>query len=689
MGDAAGRNDGMDGESAPAPPVGMQAAVQDFEQGRFEEAAQRLRKLEGKADPIEDYRLYYLAESLFLAGRYPEALEALDDLSTHRSSRFAVLVAWRRADVLLASGDASGAARAYLSASKGGIPDEVDSASVHLNWARALHQAGRTEAARSRYRIAMLSFPHRPQADQAMEALAELEPGWTPSFEDRIQRADRLMDLKRYEAAEKELSLIDGKLPAATAREVAYKKAKCVYLKRRHWHEAQKLFEPLGRGKDDIAAQSAYMVARCLHKRGLSSKAVAAYRKFLDRFKHSSLRDNALMHLMVIDYEAGHFDRVHEHYLPLLRSGTWSGDSRASALWMIAFSAHLVGKNELARDLMDEYQSQATTSMSRTRSAYWGAVVRLRLGQEDEAARRLTELATGYPLHYYALLAMRRLEQMDRELPGMEEIIGPPPPEPGPGCLGVPPVVRVLGELSMEYDARQEMMRRADRVLEAHADHPAALSRIFGCAGAQKVLIRHAPSLVGEQDGEDPATHVRWSLLYPMPYRQSVEKHAEKSGVPPMLAMAIIRQESMFDPDATSVVRASGLMQLMPATGEQVARELDVAWSEDLLFDPETNIRFGTHYLGGLISRFPNNLPAAVGAYNGGPHNVKRWLDSHAPVDGDVFVELVPFAQTRNYIRRVLTSYARYSYLNTGDYRPALTWVPLKMSGALGTGPTY
>ena len=107
------------------------------------------------------------------------------------------------------------------------------------------------------------------------------------------------------------------------------------------------------------------------------------------------------------------------------------------------------------------------------------------------------------------------------------------------------------------------------------------------------------------------------------------------------------------------------------------------------LFDAETNIRFGTYYLGQLIKRFPGNIAAAVGAYNGGPHNMARWLEAHAPVPGDVFVELVSYAQTRNYIRRVLTTWARYTYIETGTWREALGWVPASMTGTQAEGPDY
>ncbi len=668
------------------PPEDMSAALQAFRQGDFAHAAVLLASLEGDVPVIEDYRLYYLAESLFLSGKHAESTQVYEKLEAMKGSRFAPLAPFRRADALLATESWAEAAKAYASLSSKGIPDTVDSASVHLHWAEALEMSGRGEAALKRYELVMRTFPHRPQAGQALEALERLEPGYAISTEDRIGRAERLMDLKRFALAEKELEGLGPGLGKKRAREVALMHAGCVYRKRQAWAEAQALYEKLAKGKDDVAAEAAYMVGRCLDKRGQSQKAVAAYRKFLTRFKGSSLRDDALMNVLVLDYEAGRWKQVRGN-VALLRQGVWSGNRRSQALWMIAFATYLDGRLPEALKLMDEYEAQATESMSRARSYYWGGVIREAMGKTDAAAQRYVKTAKRHPLHYYALLSIRRLEKMGREAPDPAESIGKIARPAGEGCAGLPAVVAALVDLGLGYDARQEMARAHPKLVKAHGDDPQALERIYACAGAQKLLIGHASRWDDEPDKGGTAT--KWRLLYPTPFADTATEQASQHGVPPLLAMSIIRQESMFDPDAVSRTRACGLMQLMPATARQVADEMGAPYDEEALFDAATNIAFGTYYLGKLIQRFPGNLAAAVGAYNGGPHNMARWLRAHAPVDGDVLVELISYAQTRNYIRRVLTTYARYSYIETGDWRPALEWIPETMTSELGEGPDY
>ena len=673
-------------EPPPPPPEDMHAALEAFRDGEFAHAAVLLENLEGEVEVIEDYRLYYLAESLFLSEKHEESIAVNEALAKRKGSRFAPLAPFRRADALFALGRWKEAAKAYASLSSKGIPSTVDSASVHLHWAEAMERDGRTETAVKRYEHVMRTFPHRPQAGQALEALVRVEPGYAISTEDRLARAERLVELKRFALAEKELEGLGPGLGKQKSREVALMHASCVYRKRRAWAEAQALFEKLSKGKDDVAAEASYMVGRCLDKRGQSAKAVAAYRKFLTRFKASSLRDDALMNVMVLDYEAGRWKQVRGN-VKLLRQGVWSGNRRSQALWMIAFASYLDGRLPEALKLMDEYEGQATESMSRARAYYWGGVIREALGRKDAAVQRYVKTAKRYPLHYYALLASRRLEKLGHEPPEPVETVGTIQRPASEGCAGLPAVVATLLDLGLGYDARQEMRRAHRKLIMTHGDDPEALERIYTCAGAQKLLIGHA-SRWDDVPGKG-GTAVKWRLLYPTPFLETATEQGKKNGVTAWLAMSIIRQESMFDPDAVSRTRACGLMQLMPATARQVAGEMGAPYDEERLFDAETNIAFGTHYLGALIRRFPGNLAAAVGAYNGGPHNMARWLRSHAPVDGDVLVELVSYSQTRNYIRKVLTTYARYTYIETGTWRPALEWIPETMTAELGEGPDY
>ena len=147
---------------------------------------------------------------------------------------------------------------------------------------------------------------------------------------------------------------------------------------------------------------------------------------------------------------------------------------------------------------------------------------------------------------------------------------------------------------------------------------------------------------------------------FPLAYRDNFITSARTEDIPLTWSMAIARQESAFMTDAKSSAGALGLMQLMPATARQVAREQGVSLrSSNELTDPLTNIRLGSAYLGKMFRRFNHNRILASAAYNAGPRRVSGWLDSTLPLD--VWIETIPFSETRNYVQNVLVFSSIYS----------------------------
>lgn len=154
-----------------------------------------------------------------------------------------------------------------------------------------------------------------------------------------------------------------------------------------------------------------------------------------------------------------------------------------------------------------------------------------------------------------------------------------------------------------------------------------------------------------------------WKLAYPLYFWQYVSTSCLKyKGLDPFLVCAVIRQESRYDPSACSISHACGLMQLIIPTARSISRELRVnVSSQDVLFDPQTNIIFGVYYLNGLISELNNPL-FAVASYNAGPMVVKTWINKFITRNNDLdfFVEEIPYDETRNYVKRVFSNYWTY-----------------------------
>jgi len=145
------------------------------------------------------------------------------------------------------------------------------------------------------------------------------------------------------------------------------------------------------------------------------------------------------------------------------------------------------------------------------------------------------------------------------------------------------------------------------------------------------------------------------SLRFPLPHRESILANAHQYDLDPAIIYGVIRQESAFMEDARSSVGALGLMQLMPDTGKQTARSLKIGYrGNQALLQSDQNIRLGSAYLRKLLDRYNGSPVLAAAAYNAGPHRVSRWLPTDSTMDADLWMERIPYTETRNYVRRVL-----------------------------------
>jgi soluble lytic murein transglycosylase len=151
------------------------------------------------------------------------------------------------------------------------------------------------------------------------------------------------------------------------------------------------------------------------------------------------------------------------------------------------------------------------------------------------------------------------------------------------------------------------------------------------------------------------------SLRFPLAYAEPVLQQAREQQLDPAMVYGLIRRESAFEPEAKSSAGALGLMQIMPGTGEQAARLLKEPWrSERILLEPAANVRYGSAYFRGLLDRFGRHAALAAAAYNAGPNRVERWLPAARPMPADIWIETIPFSETRQYVAAVLSYAAIY-----------------------------
>jgi soluble lytic murein transglycosylase len=234
-----------------------------------------------------------------------------------------------------------------------------------------------------------------------------------------------------------------------------------------------------------------------------------------------------------------------------------------------------------------------------------------------------------------------------------------------------------LGQELLALGMNREATAELSLVLESVGRDPESLfqlARFYHALGLDSLSARAASRLLQALPDDDAAQAPDdlWRLAYPVPYAELVKATVDDEDVSGALLLAAVRQESFFDPLAGSPAGALGLAQIIPATGETIADDLDIdGFETGDLFLPATNLRFGAHYLAEQLDAFDGNPYYALAAYNGGPGNVERWRE-RAGDDVDLFLEEVEFAETREYVQLVLDNLAQYRHFYQGLDRPAL-----------------
>lgn len=214
--------------------------------------------------------------------------------------------------------------------------------------------------------------------------------------------------------------------------------------------------------------------------------------------------------------------------------------------------------------------------------------------------------------------------------------------------------IEIMIKLGMFEEAKGEILNIAKKTFEQ--DKLMQLSNYLRRLDAYKTSIGIVSKI--------QYTEELHPVLYPLAYLEEVEIASKKSGIDPLLLLSIIREESRFDKEAKSIAGALGLMQLMPDTAKKLQANLDTKLQKiEQLYDPKTNIALGAFYLKKLISMF-NSVPAAIAAYNAGEEVVKNWLNNHNYKTIDEFIEDIPYDETRNYVKNVLTTYFEYLKIN-------------------------
>ncbi len=363
-------------------------------------------------------------------------------------------------------------------------------------------------------------------------------------------------------------------------------------------------------------------------------------------------------------HDTGRLDDAIAHYRQVVSMRP--GADRAGLARMRWAQIHL-GREEFsaAAEVYRAYLEEFPNGRRREEASYWGAHAAREAGDDAGADWLVERLRRSSPFSYYAFLAA---EEAGDDVP-----FGPPPSD----CL-VPPapdwLARQLEVLATLEEARlgEGADAHLDGIRSAVWDSDELLLRLgtaLNEAGRTIDGIRLGLELRNRERAWDcPLLRV----VYPFPYRKLLTARAEELGLDPYLVAGLVRQESAFAPAIVSPAGAIGLMQVMPATGRQLARASGVrGFTTETLENAEINVLLGTSFLAEMLERYDGDVPLFLSAYNAGPTRANRWRRFPEAGDPPRFTERIPFAETRGYVKNVTRNRALYRWLyGGGDQAP-------------------
>jgi soluble lytic murein transglycosylase len=523
----------------------------------------------------------------------------------------------------------------------------------------------------------------RRAEEQAKSVLASLpEPLRTelrePALATRLTRADALLADLRYGDAEGAYDALEREV-AGDARlhcRVRFGRAKALIDRRAREQGAALMAELAERCVEDVEqrAWARYHAGRAFSALGKNDLALAQYEALEREAPAHRLADDALFRAAKVarDMKDAAGARTRLEALPARYP---QGDMAPRARFALAWHAHGQGQLAEAVEILSQGNADEPAEDTQGRSAYFRGRFLEQLGQKRAAADAFAALCASYPLSYYGLQAHSRLSALDpararAARAAFDATLVPLTFERRPELeqVGFARAVALLSAGDVD-DALAEL--RALGFLEPSADAELAWlgAALLDRAGAPHAAVdlarRHMRALLGRAPrGRDLALY---RLVYPQAFSPLIEDSASREGVPSAFVRAVAREESGFYPGAVSRAHARGLIQLIEPTAKAIAKGMGLPAHPEALAQPEVNLALGTRFISTLAGNLRGQYALVPVAYNAGPSVTSRWLNERPTEPLDVWVENIPYDETRHYTRRVLQSYGVYHFLATGE----------------------
>jgi soluble lytic murein transglycosylase len=627
------------------------------------EAIEARQLLESHPAPpaLEAFHAYYRGQALFYSGDAEGAAAAFSHALQKAPPSLEPRARARLGEALLKAGKPAKAAPVLETAA-----NQTPSAELLYERALARSATGNAAGAREDLRTVALRYPTHPYADEAMAQLDALTPPARLTLDEHLRRAKGLLDGGQASRALTELETAEARklVKGEPARsKVALVRAQALFATGKV-DEAQRVLAVARKGPPAVAAEAALVTARRALRANDNDKARELMAALDKNYPKQPAGDEGAFFAGWLDLQAQRFEDAVKAFAHFEQSYPRSR-RRDEGMWFRSLALLRLERYPEAREVLSRLIDTFPRSSLVPQARYWLARSQELGGASvDVTGPAYDSVISLAPASFYALLASERLRALGRT---------PPPvfPEP-PRQLTVPrppelELAVALTEAGLFPDAAEEVESRASRIRSSEQALPFAHALLslgeYGYAHA--IAARH---LWGRAFGERAPEAL--AAFYPKAFASAVEAAATRNEVEPYLVWAIMRRESAFRPEVASSADARGLMQIIPPTGSAIAERLAEPRPNPAdLFAPDLNIRYGAWYLSQLMKRFAHPVLAAA-AYNAGPKATAKWAQEKGSLPLDLFVEEIPFRETRGYVKQVVADLYLYRAFYGGSATP-------------------
>ncbi len=645
---------------------------------------------------LADHALWLRGRSLQSAGRHTEALAVFDEL-VKKYPDF-VHSRWARnawAESAMSAGRAVDVPGFLVELSEAHDPAAL------LMTAKAFEAQGSRPEALRYYRLTYFYAAGSDAAKEAEAKLTSMSESLLPqNGEEQLARAEKLFEAKKYADAAAAYNDLVSRFPASNSGKAQLTRITALSQSGK-MAEALGILNSLQAAANDDRAEAYRQIALGYAKARNWSMARSTVDEFRQKHGASPLVPKTMMDIGQAARNAK-YRADDAYYFSGLVVAYPKAVEAAGAQFEMAWSQHESGNFALSSQMLVEHLARYADkdNTNRGKAGYWAARDSERAGKIDDACSLYDAVIYRYSANWYGYLAQQRLATMKaagacgqvRQLPTSHS--------PLANAVANLRTVTVAAETSTEKElARAEKSEELstvglfdwaiDELQEAKktaANSPKislALAKHYRLKGDQvNALLSLAKSypdyaqMFPEEMGRE-----EWDIFYPLTNWGEIRQWAKARGLDPFQVAGVIRQETIFDPRASSHANAYGLMQLLLPTAKSMARKYGSATVPNApsdLFDPALNIELGTAYMKDQFDKFGRFEFVGI-AYNAGPGRVTPWR-SQLPAEMDEFVEAIPFKETKGYVQGIIRNWAQYRrlYAEDGSFKPNVGSRPLR-----------